>query len=35
MVWRPAKAMYRKIEKTDWVNMPPGSVQIMMLGDHD
>lgn len=29
------KEMYRKIEKTDWVNMPPGSVQIMMLGDHD
>ena len=20
---------------TDWVNMPPGSVQIMMLGNHD
>jgi hypothetical protein len=28
------KEMSRKIEKTDWVNMPPGSVQIMMLGDH-
>jgi hypothetical protein len=29
------REMYQEIEKTDWVNMPPGSVQIMMLGNHD
>jgi hypothetical protein len=28
------REMYRKIEKAGWVNMPSGSVQIMMLGDH-
>jgi hypothetical protein len=28
------REMYRQIEQTDWVNMPAGSVQIMMLGDH-
>lgn len=25
------KEMYRQIEQTDWVNMPAGSVQMMML----
>ena len=29
------RELYRKIEKTDWVNMPPGNVQIMMLGSHE
>ena len=29
------KAMYQQIEQTDWVDMPAGSVQLMMLGDHD
>ena len=29
------KQMYRQIDRTDWVNMPAGSVQMMMLGDHD
>ena len=28
------KEMYREIEKTDWANMPPGSIEIMMLGDN-
>jgi hypothetical protein len=25
---------YRQIEKTDWVGVPPGIIQLMMLGDH-
>ena len=29
------KEMYRQIEKTEWADMPPGSIQMMMLGDHD
>jgi hypothetical protein len=29
------KKVYQQIEKADWVNMPPGSVQIMMLGTHE
>ncbi|EFV13827.1 hypothetical protein [Segniliparus rugosus] len=29
------KAMYQQIERTDWANMPSGSVQLMMLGEHD
>ena len=29
------REMYQQIEKTDWANMPPGSVQVMMLGDDD
>jgi hypothetical protein len=29
------KDMYRQIEKMAWANMPPGSIQVMMLGDHD
>lgn len=29
------KEMYKEIEKTEWANMPPGSIQLMMLGDHD
>lgn len=26
------RELYREIEKTDWVGVPPGSVQLMMLG---
>jgi hypothetical protein len=29
------REMYQRIEKMDWANMPPGSIQVMMLGDHD
>jgi hypothetical protein len=29
------KEIYREIEKMDWAEAPPGSVQMMMLGDHD
>jgi hypothetical protein len=29
------RAMYQRIEKMEWANMPPGTIQIMMLGDHD
>jgi hypothetical protein len=29
------REMYQKIEKMAWANMPPGSIQVMMLGDHD
>lgn len=28
------REIYRQIEKTDWVGVPPGTVQLMMLGDH-
>jgi hypothetical protein len=27
--------MYQKIETMDWADMPTGSIQLMMLGDHD
>jgi hypothetical protein len=27
------REMYQRIEKMDWGNMPPGSIQVMMLGD--
>jgi hypothetical protein len=27
------REMYRKIETMEWANMPPGSIQVMMLGD--
>jgi hypothetical protein len=27
--------LYRQIENTDWVGVPPGTIQLMMLGDHD
>ncbi|MBT8342536.1 MAG: hypothetical protein HKP58_06030 [Desulfatitalea sp.] len=29
------KEMYAKIEKSDWVHAPPGSIVKMMLGDDD
>ena len=29
------REMYRQIEATDWVGVPPGTIQLMMLGDHD
>jgi hypothetical protein len=29
------REMYQMIEKSEWANMPPGSIQIMMLGDHE
>lgn len=28
------RELYRQIEKTDWVGVPPGTIQLMMLGDH-
>lgn len=28
------RELYRQIETTDWVGVPPGTVQLMMLGDH-
>ena len=28
------RELYRQIEKTDWVGVPPGTVQLMVLGDH-
>jgi hypothetical protein len=27
--------MYRQIGASDWAGVPPGAVQLMMLGDHD
>jgi hypothetical protein len=29
------REMYQQIEATDWAGVPPGAVQLMMLGDHD
>jgi hypothetical protein len=29
------REMYRQIENTDWAGVPPGTIQLMMLGDHD
>jgi hypothetical protein len=29
------REMYQRIEKMEWANMPPGSIQLMMLGDHE
>jgi hypothetical protein len=29
------REMYVQIEKMPWAGVPPGAVQIMMLGDHD
>lgn len=29
------REMYRQIEASDWVGVPPGTIQLMMLGDHD
>lgn len=29
------REMYKQIEATDWAGVPPGAVQLMMLGDHD
>jgi hypothetical protein len=29
------REMYRRIEALERANMPPGSIQVMMLGDHD
>ena len=29
------RELYRQIENTDWVGVPPGAIQLMMLGDHD
>jgi hypothetical protein len=28
------RELYRQIERTDWVGVPPGTIQLMMLGDH-
>jgi hypothetical protein len=28
------RELYRQIENTDWVGVPPGTIQLMMLGDH-
>lgn len=28
------RELYRQIEKTDWVGVPPGTIQLTMLGDH-
>jgi hypothetical protein len=29
------RELYKQIEATDWVGVPPGTIQLMMLGDHD
>ena len=29
------REMYQRIEKMPWAGVPPGSIQIMMLGDDD
>lgn len=29
------REMYLQIEATDWVGVPPGAIQLMMLGDRD
>lgn len=29
------RQMYQEIEKMPWAGVPPGTVQLMMLGDHD
>lgn len=29
------REMYKQIEASDWAGVPPGAVQLMMLGDHD
>jgi hypothetical protein len=29
------REMYKQIEATDWAGVPSGTVQLMMLGDHD
>jgi hypothetical protein len=28
------RELYRQIENTDWVGVPAGTIQLMMLGDH-
>lgn len=28
------RELYQEIEKADWVGVPPGTIQFMMLGDH-
>lgn len=28
------RELYRQIEATDWVGVPSGAIQLMMLGDH-
>lgn len=28
------RKLYRQIEATDWVGVPSGAIQLMMLGDH-
>lgn len=28
------REIYQQIEATDWAGVPPGTVQLMMLGDH-
>jgi hypothetical protein len=28
------REMYKQIEASDWAGVPPGAVQLMMLGDH-
>jgi hypothetical protein len=28
------RELCRQIVKTDWVGLPPGAIQLMMLGDH-
>ena len=29
------RELYRQIEATDWVGVPSGAIQLVMLGDHD